>query len=140
VAATEPKGAAIVLLMVTSAVEPRLVGRGREREALGRLLDGARAGHGGVLVLYGEPGVGKTALLDVAVELGADFQVVRTVGVEGEMELPYAALQQLSSPVFDLVGRLPEPQSEALTVAFGMASGEAPDPFLVGLAVLGLLS
>ena len=126
--------------MVTRLVEPRLVGREREREALGRLLDGARAGRGGVLVLYGEPGVGKTALLDVAVELGADFQVDRTVGVEGEMELPYAALQQLSSPVFDLVARLPEPQREALTVAFGKAAGQAPDPFLVGLAVLGLLS
>jgi len=126
--------------MVTRLVEPRLVGREREREALGRLLDGARAGHGGVLVLYGEPGVGKTALVDAAVELGADFQVVRSVGVEGEMELPYAALQQLSFPVFDLVARLPEPQREALTVAFGMATGQAPDPFLVGLAILGLLS
>jgi len=104
------------------------------------LLDDARAGHGGTLVLHGEPGVGKTALLDLAVELGHDFGVIRTVGVEGEIEFPYAALQQLSSPIFDLTAGLPEPQRDALGVAFGLSSGQAPDPFLVGLAVLGLLS
>ena len=79
--------------MVTRLVEPRLLGREREREVLGRLLEGARTGHGGVLVLHGEPGVGKTALLEFAVEDAPDFGVVRTAGVEGEMELPYAALQ-----------------------------------------------
>jgi DNA-binding CsgD family transcriptional regulator len=106
---------------------------------LGRLLDDARARHGGVLVLYGEPGMGKTALLDLAVELGGDCKVVRTAGVEGETELPYAALQQLSGPIFGLSERLPDPQREALSVAFGLSAGHAPNPLLVGLAVLGLL-
>ena len=133
-------GAAIVLVMVTRLVEPRLLGREREREVLGRLLEGARTGHGGVLVLHGEPGVGKTALLEFAVEDAPDFGVVRTAGVEGEMELPYAALQQLCSPIIELTERLPDPQREALAVAFGRSVGPAPEPFLVGLAVLGLLS
>ena len=140
VAATEAKGAAIVPVMVTRLVEPRLLGRDREREVLERLLEGARAGHGGVLVLHGDPGVGKTALLEFAVENGRDFRVVRTAGAEGEMELPYAALQQLCSPIIGLADRLPDPQRNALAVAFGRTVGPAPDPFLVGLAVLGLLS
>jgi DNA-binding CsgD family transcriptional regulator len=106
---------------------------------LGRLLDDARAGHGGVLVLHGEPGMGKTALLDLAVELGGDCKVVRTAGVEVETELPYAALQQLSRPIFGLSERLPDPQREALSVAFGLSAEHAPNPLLVGLAVLGLL-
>jgi len=126
--------------MVTRQVEPRLLGRDRERQVLERLLEGVRTGHGGVLVLHGEPGVGKTALLEFAVENGRDFQVVRTAGVEGEMGLPYAALQQLCSPVIGLTDRLPDPQHKALAVAFGRSLGPAPDPFLVGLAVLGLLS
>jgi DNA-binding CsgD family transcriptional regulator len=118
----------------------QLLGRRREREALDRLLEAARSGDGGVLVVRGEPGVGKTALLEWAVREGWQFRIVRTVGVEGEMELPYAALQQLCSPMLDLSERLPDPQREALTVAFGLSAGEAPSPFLVGLAVLGLLS
>ena len=126
--------------MVTRLVEPRLLGRGREREVLGRLLEGVRAGHGGVLVLHGAPGVGKTALLEFALEDAHDFGVVRTAGIEGEMELPFAALQQLCSPIIELTERLPEPQRGALAVAFGLSAGPAPDPFLVGLAVLGLLS
>src|SRR5689334_14450261 len=118
----------------------QLLGRRREREALDRLLEAARSGDGGVLVVRGEPGVGKTALLEWAAQEGWQFRIVRTVGVEGEMELPYAALQQLCSPMLDLSERLPDPQREALTVAFGLSAGEAPSPFLVGLAVLGLLS
>jgi DNA-binding CsgD family transcriptional regulator len=90
-------------------------------------------------VLYGEPGMGKTALLDLAVELAGNCKVVRTAGVEGETELPYAALQQLSGPIFGLSERLPDPQREALSVAFGLSAGHAPNPLLVGLAVLGLL-
>ncbi len=140
VAATEGKGTTIVPVMVTRLVEPRLLGRDREREVLERLLEGARARHGGVLVLHGDPGVGKTALLEFAVENGRDFRVVRTAGVEGEMGLPYAALQQLCSPIIGLADRLPDPQHNALAVAFGRSAGPAPDPFLVGLAVLGLLS
>jgi DNA-binding CsgD family transcriptional regulator len=118
----------------------QLLGRQREREVLGRLLDTARAGAGGVLVVHGEPGVGKTALLDWTVEEGRQLRVLRTVGVEGEMELPFSALQQLCSPVLDRSERLPDPQRDALGVAFGLSAGQAPNPFLVGLAALGLLS
>jgi DNA-binding CsgD family transcriptional regulator len=117
-----------------------LVGRDREREALGRTLKAGRGGGGGVLVVHGEPGIGKTALLEWTIEEGREFRVLRTVGVEGEMELPFAALQQLCSPILDLSERLPDPQRDALTVAFGLSAGQAPSPFLVGLAVLGLLS
>ncbi len=115
----------------------QLFDREREREVLDRLLDGGR---GGVLVVHGEAGVGKTALLEYAVEAGREFRVARTFGVEAEMELPFAAVQQLCSPFVDLLDRLPQPQQEALGVAFGLSTGSAPDPFLVGLAVLGLLS
>ena len=118
----------------------QLFGRQPQREVLGRLLEAARGGRGGVLVVHGEPGVGKTALLEDAVEAGREFRVARTAGVEGEMELAYAALQQLCAPILELTGRLPQPQRDALAVAFGLNAGPAPDPFLVGLAVLGLLS
>jgi DNA-binding CsgD family transcriptional regulator len=103
-------------------------------------MDAARNGHGSVLVVHGDPGVGKTALLDYAVEAGEDFLVARAVGVEGEIELDYAALQQLCSPILVLMERLPDPQRDALSVAFGLSAGPTPSPFLVGLAVLGLLS
>ena len=126
--------------VVVSLQAERLVGRQRERAVLERLLDSARDGHGATLVVYGDPGVGKTALLEYAVEAGQDFRLVRTAGVEGEMELDYAALQQLCSPLLDLVERLPDPQRDALGVAFGLSAGQAPSPYLVGLAVLGLLS
>ena len=85
----------------------QLVGRQREREILNRLLD---AGRGGVLVVHGEAGVGKTALLEYAVETGRGYQVARTSGVEAEAELPFAALQQLCSPFLDLLDHLPQPQ------------------------------
>ena len=88
-----------------------MFGREREREVLDRLLSGGR---GGVLVLHGEAGVGKTALLEYAMEAGRGFRVARTSGVEAEMELPFAALQQLCSPFLDLFDRLPQPQHEAL--------------------------
>ena len=117
-----------------------MLGREREREVLDRLLDGVRGGRGGVLVVRGEAGVGKTALLDYAVEAAREFRIARTSGVEGEMELPFAAVQQLCSPFLDLMDRLPQPQHEALGVAFGLISEPAPNPFLVGLAVLGLLA
>ena len=114
----------------------RLFGRKRERDVLDRLLTAGR----GVMVLQGEAGLGKTALLEYAVAAGAEFSVIRTSGVEAEMELPFAAVQQLCSPLLDLMDRLPEPQHEALAVAFGLSTGPPPNPFLVGLAVLGLLS
>jgi DNA-binding CsgD family transcriptional regulator len=126
--------------MVVSAQAGGLLGRQRERVVLERLLDTARNGHGAVLVVHGDPGVGKTALLQYAAEAGRDFRVVRTAGVEGEMELDYAALQQLCSPLLEFVERLPDPQRDAIGVAFGLSAGQAPSPFLVGLAVLGLFS
>ena len=117
-----------------------LLGRERERKALDRLLDGARSGRGGVLVVRGEAGVGKTALLEYAIEAAREFRIARTAGVEAEMELPFAAAQQLCSPFLQLAERLPRPQQDALDVAFGLATGSVPNPFLVGLALLGLLS
>jgi AAA ATPase domain len=118
----------------------QLLGREREREVLDRLLDGVRGGRGGVLVVHGEAGVGKTALLDYAVEAARGFRTARTSGIEAEMELPFAAVQQLCSAFLELMERLPQPQHEALGVAFGLSTGPAPNPFLVGLAVLGLLA
>ena len=118
----------------------QLLGRERERGALDRLLDAARDGRGGVLVMRGEPGVGKTALLEYAIEAGREFRIVRTSGVQAEMEFPYAAAQQLCSPILHLMEHLPQPQREALDVAFGLRGGPTPSPFLVGLAILGLLS
>jgi DNA-binding CsgD family transcriptional regulator len=107
---------------------------------LDRVLEAARDGNGGVLAVYGDPGVGKTALLEHAVEAAADFRIARTVGVEGEMELAFAALQQLCSPSLDHMEHLPAPQRDALEVALGLSAGRPPNPFLVGLAVLNLLS
>jgi DNA-binding CsgD family transcriptional regulator len=125
--------------MATTQLGERLLGRQREQEALERLLESARRGAGGVLVVHGEPGVGKTALLDYAVD-AEHFRVLRTVGVEGEIEFPYAALHQLCAPMLELSERLPDPQRDSLAVAFGLASGPPANPFLVGLAALGLLS
>src|SRR6476661_6886971 len=126
--------------MVVSAEPRQLLGRQRERAVLERLLETAREGRGGVLVVHGDPGVGKTALLEYALDTANDFRVVRTSGVEGETELDYAALQHLCSPLLELIERLPDPQRDALRVAFGLSSGRPPSPFMVGLAVLGLLS
>jgi predicted ATPase len=117
-----------------------LFGRERECDVLHRLLDGARGGRGGVLVMHGEAGVGKSALLDYAVAAAPEFRIGRTVGVEAEMELPFAAVQQLCSPFLELRERLPQPQRDALDVAFGLVTGPAPNEFLVGLAALGLLA
>jgi DNA-binding CsgD family transcriptional regulator len=117
-----------------------LLGRGPECAALDRLLDAVRAGQSGALVVRGEPGVGKSALLEYAVEQAAGWRVVRARGVESEMELAFAALHQLCAGLLDLRDALPEPQGDALAVAFGLKSGTPPDRLFVGLAVLGLLS
>src|ERR1700734_1778193 len=117
-----------------------LLDRLPERAALSQLLDAARAGRSGVLVMAGEPGVGKTALLDWAIESAAGLRVARVAGVQSEMELAFAALQQLCAPMLVKLADLPDPQRDALRVAFGLNSGTAPDRFLVGLAALGLLS
>ena len=103
-------------------------------------MERARSGQGDVLVVDGEAGVGKTALLEYAAGAGREFRVGRTAGVEAEMELPFAAIQQLCAPFFGLMGHLPEPQRDALGIAFGLVTGPAPNEFLVGLAALGLLA
>src|SRR3954454_3779902 len=126
--------------MLTGLPGGQLVGRQRERKVLDQLVTGARGGEGGVLVVHGEAGVGKTPLLKWVVDTSHEVRVVRTAGVEGEMELPFAALQQLCVPILEFMERLPQPQRDALAVAFGLAAGDAPNPFLVGLAVLGLFS
>jgi len=117
-----------------------LRGRDSECEALDRLLDAVRAGRSGVLVVRGEPGVGKTALLEYALERASGCRVARAAGVQSEMELAFAGLHQLCAPMLDRLERLPGPQRDALSTAFGLARGVAPDRFLVGLAVLSLLS
>jgi DNA-binding CsgD family transcriptional regulator/tetratricopeptide (TPR) repeat protein len=117
-----------------------LRGRGRECETLDRLLYAVRAGESRALVVRGEAGVGKTALLDYLLEQARGCRVARASGVQSEMELPFAGLQQLCAPMLDRLGRLPGPQRNALRIAFGLVAGDAPDRFFVGLAVLSLLS
>src|SRR5690349_10801923 len=117
-----------------------LTGRRSERRALDRFVAGVRAGEGRALVLRGEPGAGKTALLDYLADRAAGCLVARAAGVQSEMELAFAGLHQLCAPMLDHAGSLPDPQREALRTAFGLSVGPAPDRFLVGLAVLGLLS
>src|ERR1700752_2325711 len=126
--------------MVTRAAGTHVVGRQREGDVFDRVLAAARDGNGQVLAVHGEPGVGKTALLDYAVEAASGFRVTRAVGVEGEMELPVAALHRFCSPSPPLNEPLPALQPEALEVALGRSAGCPPNPFLVGLAVLSLLS
>ena len=126
--------------MVIEGPAEVLHGRREEREALGRLLEGVRGGQSQVLVVCGEPGIGKTALAECAISSASGFRVARTVGVESEMELAFAALQQLCAPMLDRLDRLPVPQQDALGVAFGLRGGDAPDRFLVGLAVLSLFA
>src|SRR5882672_8898344 len=117
-----------------------LVDRRTERSALDSLIASARDGMGRALVLRGEPGIGKTALLEYAIESASGFRIARAGGVESEIELAFAALHQLCAPGLDRLERLPGPQRDVLGVAFGLRAGEPPDRFLVGLAVLSLLS
>jgi len=117
-----------------------LPGRRRECDVLDRLLDAVRAGEGRPLVVRGDPGVGKTALLDYLVEHASGCRVARAVGVQPEMQLAFAGVHQLCSPMLDRLQRLPGPQQAALRAAFGLGPGSAPDRFLVGLATLSLLA
>jgi DNA-binding CsgD family transcriptional regulator len=119
---------------------PGLRGRGGECGALDRLVTDARAGRSGVLVLRGEAGAGKSALLEFVAARAPDCRIARAAGVESEMELAFAGLHQLCGPMLDHLDRLPAPQRDALGTAFGLSVGGAPDRFLVGLAVLSLLA
>jgi DNA-binding CsgD family transcriptional regulator len=114
--------------------------RTSEREVLDRLLAQAREGQSAVLVMRGEAGIGKTALLRYTARQAAGFRVAQVAGVEAEMELPFSGIHQLCAPVLDKLDALAQPQQDALNVALGLAPGDVPDRFLVGLAVLGLLS
>ena len=124
--------------LVTTA--PALHGRRRERHVLDELVETVRGGQSRTLVLRGELGVGKSALLEYLVARASGCRVARARGVESEMELAYAGLHQLCAPVLDVRERLPAPQRDALAAAFGLSAEPAPDRFVVGLAVLGLLS
>src|SRR6202046_2216673 len=118
----------------------RLLGRRSECAVLDQLVASVRAGPSRALVLRGEAGVGKTALLEYLVQHASGCGITRSAGVESEMELAYAGLQQICAPFLDRLDRLPGPQRDALGTAFGLRDGDAPDRFLVGLAVLSLLS
>ncbi|WP_353074003.1 AAA family ATPase [Amycolatopsis carbonis] len=117
-----------------------LLGRHRECATLDKLVGAVRAGQGRALLLVGEAGAGKTALLRYVAAHAAECRVLRTAGVEAEMELPFAGLHQLCVPLLDRLDRLPAPQRQALSTAFGLTAGSAPDRLLVGLAVLSLLA
>jgi DNA-binding CsgD family transcriptional regulator len=117
-----------------------LTGRHAECDVLDRLVAAVRAGESRTLVVRGEPGLGKTALLEYLAGQASGCRVARAVGVQSEMELAFAVLHQLCAPMLDRLERLPAPQRDALRTAFGMSGGPAPDRFLIGLAVLGLLS
>jgi DNA-binding NarL/FixJ family response regulator len=117
-----------------------LLGRQSERALLDRLAAGVRSTESHALLVLGEAGVGKTALLDYLAESAADLQILRVAGVQSEMELFFAALHQLCAPILDRIDRIPQPQRQALATIFGLAPGPPPDPFMVGLAVLSLIS
>jgi DNA-binding CsgD family transcriptional regulator len=126
--------------MSTPGSGPRLLGRRSECAALDELVASVRAGPSRALVLRGEAGVGKSALLEYLVQRASRCSIARAAGVESEMELAFAGLHQLCAPFVDRLERLPGPQRDALGTAFGLRDGDAPDRFLVGLAVLSLLS
>src|SRR3954466_171252 len=119
---------------------PSVQGRAGERAQLARLLDNLRGGQSAVLVIRGEAGIGKTALLQACAHDAAGVRVARIGGVESEMELPFAGLHQLCAPMLGRLDALPEPQQAALRVALGLSSGEAPGRVLVALAALSLLA
>jgi DNA-binding CsgD family transcriptional regulator len=117
-----------------------LRGRQSECETLDQLLEAARGGQSGVLVLRGEAGVGKTALLEYLADRASDCRVLRATGVESEMELAFAGAQLCCAPILDRIENLPDPQRDALATTFGLSAGPPPDRFMVGMAVLGLFA
>jgi DNA-binding CsgD family transcriptional regulator len=120
--------------------DQRLLGRGAETARLDEMIAAVRAGESRVLVVRGGPGVGKSALLAAAEDAATGLRVLRATGVESEMELAFAALHQLCTPLLDRRGHIPQPQRVALEAVFGLRAGAPPDHFLVALAVLSLLS
>jgi DNA-binding CsgD family transcriptional regulator len=125
---------------LTEAPDRRLAGRRSECAALDELVAGVRAGRSGALVLCGEPGAGKTALLEYLLGRTGGCRTARAAGIESEAELAFAGLHQLCAPFLDRLGALPGPQHEALSTAFSLRDGAAPDRLAVGLAALSLLS
>jgi DNA-binding CsgD family transcriptional regulator len=119
---------------------PVFLGRAGERAVLDRLLETVRGGRSAVLLIRGEAGIGKTALVRYAARQAAGFRVAQIAGVEAEMELPFAGLHRLCAPMLSRLDALPDPQQNALRVAFGLSSGDAPDRFLAALAALTLLA
>ncbi len=129
------------MVRMTSAGGGQLLrGRAAECETLRGVVSDARSGISRTLVLRGEAGVGKTALLDYAIRQASSFRIAQVSGVESEMELAFAGLQQLCTPLLGHIDELPEPQRNAVSVAFGLGVGPTPDRFLVGLAVLSLMA
>jgi hypothetical protein len=117
-----------------------LVDRAKDSRLVEGLLAEAKGGQSRVLVVRGDPSIGKTALLEHAIGLASGFQVARAAGVESEIELGFAGLHQLCAPMLDRLALLPGPQREAMGTALGLADGPPPDRFMIGLAVLSLLS
>src|SRR3954451_11853719 len=118
----------------------RLRGRANECALLDDLISAVRRGESRSLVLRGDAGIGKTALLEYLIASAPDAKVVRAVGVQSDMELAFAGLHQLCGPLLDRLDRLPTPQRQAMETVFGLSTGEAPDRFRVGLAALSLFS
>jgi DNA-binding CsgD family transcriptional regulator len=131
---------AMMPAMTSRGAVTALLGRRSECEKLDRLLADVRGGDSRALVVRGVPGVGKTALLEYLTQLATDCRVVQVAGVESEMELPYAGLQQLCAPFLDRMDGIPAPQRDALGGAFGLTAGPPPDRFLVGLGALYLFA
>jgi len=121
-------------------VNPHLIGRQAERAAVNRLLGEARNGTSGSLVVRGEPGIGKSSILGYAARAATGYAVIQVTGIESEMEIAFAALQQACAPMAGHLGRLPQPQAEALAAAIGHGGTNSPDRFLVGMGTLGLVT
>jgi DNA-binding CsgD family transcriptional regulator len=125
---------------VSAIAPPAFVGRGRERQMLDRLLATVRRGESAALVIRGEAGIGKTALMDYCASQASGCRITRVTGIETEMEMPFAALHQFCRQMSGHLAALPEPQKRALGIALGVTDGHIPDRFVVGLAVLSLLA
>src|SRR3954453_18460509 len=126
----------VALPAMVAITGPGLLGRGSEREALDWLLANVRGGQSALLVIQGEAGIGKSALLEYAASQASGFHLVQVTGAEAEMELPFAGIHQLCGSVLGQIDVLPQPHRDALNVALGVAAGDVPERFLVGLAVL----